>query len=167
MRGWLLGVATALAGCTPPSAGCAWAELDAEASCDSAFKVRLGLGETDWAPLGDDGALPLVRGPQGLQHVDLAATLDLDAASLPTDRALISLAAWRLDDATPVSPMDEWGVGFAPAHDTPTLVGLRLVVVDPEPALGARLGVLLTVTPVGADDPGRGWLEGELRWLEE
>ncbi len=167
MHGRLLVLVALTSGCEVSALDCAWAHLAEGASCDSAFDVSMGLGETDWAPLGEDGALPLVRGTQGLQHVDLAATLDLDADSLPTDRALISLAAWRLDDGTPVSSEDDWGVGFAPAHDAPTLVGVRLVVVDPEPNLGVPVGVLLTVTPVGADAPGRGWLEGELRWQGE
>ena len=151
-----------VSGCAGPGVPCDVPPPADRFQCGSDFVVTPGLGEAAWSPLGD--TLPLVRGPQGLQHVTLAFRLELDPAALPVDRAMITVGAWRVSDGAEVAVEEAWGVGLVADGDQVVVVDVRLVVPDPAPSLGSRVGVGVAFAPVGSEREGSAWFEGKLAW---
>jgi hypothetical protein len=135
--------------------------------CDGAEVAELGTdiaGEFEVHPPG--APLELVRGEQGLQHVELDVWLALDPDSWRVDRALVQAGAWRTDDGAEVVPLDSWGVGLSPDGDATRVRGLRWVFPDREAAVGARVEVAVRVMPVGLDRAFTAWTDGEVRLAE-
>lgn len=134
-----------------------------ELVCGGARPARLGVDVAGTFVPHEDGApLVLVRGEQGLQHVELDVQLDLDPDRWAVDRALVDVGAWRAADDVPVVPLDSWGVGLVADGDATRVRGLRWVVPDRELALGARVVVAVRVTPVGLDEAHAAWAEGDV-----
>lgn len=135
--------------------------------------AALVCGEAEVGQLGTDVAgvfvahplgapLELVRGEQGLQHVELDALLALDPDLWRVGRALVEAGAWRTDDDAEVAPLDSWGVALLPDGGATRLRGLRWVVADRDAAIGARVTVAVRVEPVGLDRAFAAWTEGEV-----
>jgi len=113
-------------------------------------ELMLGTGERGFEPVSDGQVLPLIRGPQGLQHV----WISLRAQDFDPNRAIIALSLERERDGRATTEPYRARLPFEvdPAGVYVERIGIQLVVPNPNLVLGEDL--LLTAgieNPLGAE----------------
>ena len=114
-----------------------------------AAELTLGTGELAFAPVAEGQVLPLVHGFQGLQHV----WVSVRARDFDPDRAIITLSLDRVGDGRPAADDLRVRLPFDvdPAGAYVERVGLQLVVLEPNLALGEQLRLTAAIdNPLGA-----------------
>ncbi len=151
----------------PVDPGCA-EDTAAQFLCEAA-PLDVGTWTTQHEPF-PDGLLPLVRGPQGLQHVTVGLRWD-HGPDLGIGRATVRIRAWDVSAQTAAAPRYDGGLGFRLDGEVAEIGNVFFVVEDPASALGQRWRLHVEVQPVGgagrATGPWRGVAEGEVLWAEE
>lgn len=160
------GVAACLAACAPEPVPDACDDPDVVQAflCADDARLELGTGETAFTEVDDGGTVWLIKGPQGLQHVYVAARFDVDPDALVVERAMATMTVWRAADGAELLAETSFGVGLFVEGTTATVPGMRWVVEAPDAVVDTEVVVGLVVAPVGYGVAPRGVLDAVVQW---
>lgn len=130
--------------------------------CAGDYLVDVGTGETAFEGMAAGTTWPLVRGPQGLQH--LVVALRTGAPADVGTRAFVLLGLVDPDTGDALQPELSLGVGLGPGGDA---LGVRLVVPEPLGILGRPVALTASLQVVGEDAVGRAWHPIEVAWADD
>lgn len=133
------------------------------------FEVRVGVGWDAFDPYDDGEPIPVEQGFQGGQHINvtlLAKDVEPDVDAVVTlwlvrgsDEALLE------GPELEIRPFEEpESLGFTGTPEgARVLAGMRLLVDDPDAAIGEEAELRVQVDP-GDGRIGRAWFRGTVEW---
>lgn len=139
-----------------------WLAACAEPADTLTLTLRIGQ---DPAATPTD-TLPLVRGPQGLQHIDLSLHAPFDFDELLVPRASLTLTLTSAEGVA-LAPPHRAGYALHPVDSGVTVDAIRYVIAEPEDLIGVEARLEALLEPVGSLVVARGQTHGVVRWWRD